>query len=117
MLSTDKQTKTKATKNITSFAKEVINLNGDISVYLILMHKKNRFKRPMQNKETADEKVAKQNVADTGRGIRKNHALCDRNLKFGTMIEYDKTKLLRYRAIAGLTLKQNGCNQFLFPLS
>ena len=59
----------------------------------------------MENKETGDEEVAKQNVADTWRGIRKNHALCDRNLKFGTMIEYDKTKVLRHRAIAGLSLK------------
>ena len=57
---------------------------------------KNRFKRLMENKETANEEVAKQNVADSGRGIRKNHALCDRNLKFGSVIEYDKTKIIRY---------------------
>ena len=50
----------------------------------------------------------------SGRGIRKNRAHCDRNLTFGTMIEYDKTKILRYRAIAGLSLKQNGRRQFLF---
>ena len=50
----------------------------------------------MENKETANEEVAKQNVADSGRGIRKNHALCDRNLKFGSIMEYDKTKILRY---------------------
>ena len=68
----------------------------------------------MENKETANDEVAKRNVADSGRGIWKNHALCDRNLKFGTVIEYDKTKILRYRAIAGLSLKQNGCRQFLF---
>ena len=42
----------------------------------------------MENKETANDEVAKQNVADSGRGIRKNHARCDRNLKIGTMIEY-----------------------------
>ena len=33
-------------------------LERDISVYLILMHKKNLFKRLMENKETANEEVA-----------------------------------------------------------
>ena len=34
--------------------------------------------------------------------------LCDTNLKFGTMIDYDQTNILRYRAIADLSCKQNG---------
>ena len=65
-----------------------------------------------------------QYISYSGRGIRKNRAHCDRNLIFGTMIEYDKTKILRYRAIAGLSLKQNGCHFSnwlllisIFPLS
>ena len=45
-----------------------------------------------------------------GEEIRKNRTLCDRNLKFGAMIEYDKTNILRYRAIAGLSFKQYGCH-------
>ena len=49
------------------------------------------------------------------RGIRKNRAHCDRNLTFGTMIEYDKAKILRYRAIANLSLKQNGCHFSKWP--
>ena len=35
-------------------------------------------------------------------------ALCDTNLKFGTMIEYDQTYIFRYRAIPDSSRKQNG---------
>ena len=48
----------------------------------------------------------------SGRGIRKNRAHCDRNLTFGTKKGCDKTKILRYMAIAGLSLKQKGCHFF-----
>ena len=54
----------------------------------------------------------------SGRGIRIictlcvhiNCTLCDRNLKFGTMIEYGLMKIIRYRAIADLSRKQNSCH-------
>ena len=65
--------------------------------------------------EDDDDNLSNQHCVITGssltsalRGIRKNRTLCDRNLKFGTMIEYDLTKILRYGAIADLSPKQNG---------
>ena len=44
----------------------------------------------------------------SGSGWCSNRALCDTNLKFGTMIEYDQSNIFRYRAIADSSCKQNG---------
>ena len=51
----------------------------------------------------------------SGSGWCSNRTLCDTNLKFGTMIEYDQTNIFRYRAIADSSCRQNGRQRFLYP--
>ena len=66
-----------------------------------------------QSQNTNQGKELMGDFLSSGRGIRiiwGNCAHCDRNLKFGTMIEYSLTKILKYRAIADLSRKQNGCH-------
>ena len=54
-------------------------------------------------------------ISNSGSGWCSNRSLCDTNLKFGTMIEYDQTNIFRYRATADSFCKQNGDNFSKWP--